>query len=134
MLVLLAGAVVVWLSLASLPALAKDGECPEPTGGGICAELCEVDDDCDGLQKCCFNGCGHVCIDPVRLCDPVCQNGGTCTVENRCECPDGYTGEACEIAAAKVPAVSQHPLLWVMAAMALLILIRFRASTDRPSA
>ena len=35
--------------------------CPKPTGFGICVELCSRDEDCFAGQKCCSNGCGHVC-------------------------------------------------------------------------
>ena len=33
----------------------------------------------------------------LAICDPVCQNGGTCTAPDTCECLNGYTGEHCEI-------------------------------------
>ena len=33
----------------------------------------------------------------LAICDPVCENGGTCTAPNTCECVDGYSGEQCEI-------------------------------------
>ena len=40
--------------------------CPDTTGLiGICVELCSGDDDCPGIEKCCSNGCGHVCTIPV---------------------------------------------------------------------
>ena len=42
----------------------KIGTCPVPEGAGICVELCTSDFDCDGNQKCCSNGCGHVCTAP----------------------------------------------------------------------
>ncbi|CAH1799634.1 unnamed protein product [Owenia fusiformis] len=43
------------------------GRCPSVPRGisGICVEECSEDDDCPGEQKCCSNGCGHVCRDPV---------------------------------------------------------------------
>ena len=34
---------------------------------GLCAELCTDDGDCTEDQKCCSNGCGHACVDAVRL-------------------------------------------------------------------
>jgi WAP-type (Whey Acidic Protein) 'four-disulfide core' len=43
----------------------KPGFCPPPTGAGICVELCESDDSCPGAQKCCSNGCGHTCQNPI---------------------------------------------------------------------
>ncbi|XP_063435862.1 uncharacterized protein LOC134716784 [Mytilus trossulus] len=44
----------------------KQGNCP-PIGNntvGICVEECSRDYNCTGNQKCCSNGCGHVCMDP----------------------------------------------------------------------
>ncbi|XP_076029642.1 uncharacterized protein LOC143018263 isoform X1 [Oratosquilla oratoria] len=37
--------------------------CPqnEPGQLGVCAELCEDNDDCPGGGLCCSNGCGHEC-------------------------------------------------------------------------
>ena len=37
--------------------------CPPlpPDAIGICVELCSADDDCSEGEKCCSNGCGHVC-------------------------------------------------------------------------
>ncbi|XP_042318261.1 actinia tenebrosa protease inhibitors-like [Sceloporus undulatus] len=44
------------------------GECPKPQGLGICVEECAGDEFCGPGEKCCSNGCGHVCIKvfPVR--------------------------------------------------------------------
>jgi WAP-type (Whey Acidic Protein) 'four-disulfide core' len=42
----------------------KPGLCPPP-GIGICVEACQSDDSCPGAQKCCFNGCGHTCQNPI---------------------------------------------------------------------
>ena len=38
-------------------------ECPVVPQGifGICLEQCSVDNDCQLDEKCCSNGCGHVC-------------------------------------------------------------------------
>ena len=41
----------------------KPGVCPEP-GFGICIEECASDAGCPGIEKCCFNGCGHTCTVP----------------------------------------------------------------------
>ena len=30
------------------------------------------------------------------MCDPVCQNGGTCSPFNQCTCDSGWTGAGCE--------------------------------------
>ncbi|XP_076469486.1 uncharacterized protein LOC143299878 [Babylonia areolata] len=37
------------------------------------------------------------------LCDPVCQNNGTCISPEICACPSGYHGKLCEIAACGRP-------------------------------
>ena len=44
----------------------KPGFCPavESDQLGTCQEECSNDDDCKGNQKCCSNGCGHVCTTP----------------------------------------------------------------------
>uniref|UniRef100_A0A3P8V273 WAP domain-containing protein n=1 Tax=Cynoglossus semilaevis TaxID=244447 RepID=A0A3P8V273_CYNSE len=44
----------------------KGGQCPDPSGFGICVEACSSDSDCTGHEKCCSNGCGHVCMTPVK--------------------------------------------------------------------
>ncbi|XP_061194365.1 uncharacterized protein LOC133202544 [Saccostrea echinata] len=54
----------------------KDGECPAVARNatGICAEECQMDSNCTGTQKCCFNGCGHTCQDTeakVNACDNI---------------------------------------------------------------
>uniref|UniRef100_A0A8C3XSL0 WAP domain-containing protein n=1 Tax=Chelydra serpentina TaxID=8475 RepID=A0A8C3XSL0_CHESE len=41
-------------ALVLLPAI-------RPQGPGICLEECSGDDSCPPGQKCCSNGCGHVC-------------------------------------------------------------------------
>lgn len=76
----------------------KFGSCPESREVGICVELCSSDMDCSGNQKCCSNGCGHVCQNPVDLepqnpCDfgfPLssvyCGRGPT-----HQDCPKGYS-------------------------------------------
>ncbi|XP_078661143.1 uncharacterized protein LOC144905377 [Branchiostoma floridae x Branchiostoma belcheri] len=40
---------------------------------------------------------------PVGSCARACKNGGLCTSENTCRCPDGYTGQACEQALCRLP-------------------------------
>ncbi|XP_072173799.1 leishmanolysin-like peptidase [Diadema setosum] len=39
------------------------GECPrvDPDTAGICVSACTLDRDCGWGEKCCSNGCGHVC-------------------------------------------------------------------------
>ena len=43
----------------------KPGSCP-PATVGTCVEACNSDNSCQGDQKCCSNGCGHVCTNPVN--------------------------------------------------------------------
>uniref|UniRef100_A0A452HDY4 WAP domain-containing protein n=1 Tax=Gopherus agassizii TaxID=38772 RepID=A0A452HDY4_9SAUR len=43
----------------------RPGLCPEPQGKGICVERCREDEECPRGQKCCSNGCGHVCTSPI---------------------------------------------------------------------
>ena len=40
----------------------KPSRCPKPIGPGICVEMCSADDGCPIGEKCCSNGCGHVCM------------------------------------------------------------------------
>ncbi len=42
----------------------KPGLCPKPIGPGECFELCKTDEDCPGKFKCCFDGCGRLCMSP----------------------------------------------------------------------
>jgi hypothetical protein len=46
----------------------KDGECPrlENNTVGTCQEECQMDSNCTGSAKCCFNGCGHTCQEPGK--------------------------------------------------------------------
>lgn len=49
----------------------KQGDCPAPEKASgfaaACVESCEVDRECSGVKKCCFNGCGHTCQVPKTL-------------------------------------------------------------------
>uniref|UniRef100_S4RCB1 WAP domain-containing protein n=1 Tax=Petromyzon marinus TaxID=7757 RepID=S4RCB1_PETMA len=71
------------------PAADKPGSCPKQRPGtiGICVNLCKDDDSCTGEQKCCSNGCGRTCMEPVRPDKP-----GACAFVNmsniRCESHD----------------------------------------------
>lgn len=48
----------------------KPGNCPEPTGPGICAIICQNDQECPGVRKCCTTGCGgRACAEPVYIID-----------------------------------------------------------------
>ena len=49
----------------------KPGQCPSIqtlTGhGAVCIEACLRDSDCpEDDEKCCYNGCGHVCARPAQ--------------------------------------------------------------------
>ncbi|KAK7865262.1 hypothetical protein R5R35_012381 [Gryllus longicercus] len=45
----------------------KPGRCQRVRPGqvGICVSQCRVDENCAGRMKCCGNGCGTVCRNPV---------------------------------------------------------------------
>ena len=47
----------------------KSGFCPGLSLDSVvrsdCNEQCSGDDSCSGEQKCCFNGCGHQCVEPI---------------------------------------------------------------------
>ena len=50
----------------------KDGRCPAPgDGAGICVQECDHDDMCPGERKCCSNGCGTTCMDPLPEYPPL---------------------------------------------------------------
>ena len=65
--------------------------CPVLEDGavGICSEECSGDEDCNSDQKCCSNGCGHTCADPVPI--PF--------IAPPRECPEDYDEEhaVCDI-------------------------------------
>ncbi len=67
------------------PALPKLGECPivEPSGFGICVQECDDDSGCSGVKKCCSNGCGNTCMDPIMpevLNEPAVPKLGECPI------------------------------------------------------
>ncbi|KAJ7332283.1 hypothetical protein JRQ81_014463 [Phrynocephalus forsythii] len=62
LLLLSLGLLAIWAQLP--PASGQTGslgECPKPSGAGICVEMCGSDDSCGPGERCCSNGCGHVC-------------------------------------------------------------------------
>ncbi len=54
------------LFLCSFFLASDDGVCPAVAAGffGLCSEDCSTDVDCPGDDKCCSNGCGHLCVAP----------------------------------------------------------------------
>ncbi|XP_068083944.1 uncharacterized protein [Anabrus simplex] len=56
---------VVFVAMAT--GQSRSGNCPRVWPGtfGTCVEECSTDDACPGAQKCCSNGCGHTCRNPV---------------------------------------------------------------------
>ena len=45
----------------------KSGQCPflVPVSVDSCDNECATDDDCDSSLKCCSNGCGTQCVEPL---------------------------------------------------------------------
>ncbi|XP_061170438.1 uncharacterized protein LOC133179761 [Saccostrea echinata] len=43
----------------------RDGLCPQLRSRGVCQDECHADSECLVGRKCCFNGCGRVCMIPV---------------------------------------------------------------------
>ena len=43
--------------------------CPEVDSDtvGVCVEDCSSHSDCPGVNRCCSNGCGHVCTTPISI-------------------------------------------------------------------
>lgn len=44
----------------------KEGECLMKFYG-VCYEVCNMDMDCFGVNKCCYNGCGYECMKFINL-------------------------------------------------------------------
>uniref|UniRef100_A0A8C7ASI2 WAP four-disulfide core domain 2 n=1 Tax=Neovison vison TaxID=452646 RepID=A0A8C7ASI2_NEOVI len=67
----LAVVLLLGLLLLGLPRVPeKQGSCPKVNTDfpqlGLCQDQCQVDSQCPGLLKCCYNGCGKVsCVTPV---------------------------------------------------------------------
>ena len=97
-----------------LPTTIKDGQCPKPWKGldGICdrrGDMCSGDDDCSGLQRCCFNGCQKDCIESVPLDKPgecpspwkgkdgICdRRGDMCNVDVDCDTSEKCCFNGCQ--------------------------------------
>uniref|UniRef100_A0A4W5NUD3 WAP domain-containing protein n=1 Tax=Hucho hucho TaxID=62062 RepID=A0A4W5NUD3_9TELE len=95
--------VLFLLSFVDLKIVSAPGVCPRRRWGvGICLELCSNDSDCPNDEKCCHNGCGHVCIVPytanpgvcprrrrgVGMCAEICSNDSDCPNDEKC-CHNG---------------------------------------------
>ncbi|CAN0079418.1 unnamed protein product [Lampetra planeri] len=58
----------MFLVLAEYSAAQKLGVCPDFAGLKVkCVEECGDDSQCLGDERCCSNGCGHVCIAPTEV-------------------------------------------------------------------
>ncbi|XP_033634885.1 uncharacterized protein LOC117296122 isoform X1 [Asterias rubens] len=89
------------------PVIPKLGECPivEPSSFGICVQECDNDNGCSGEKKCCSNGCGNTCMDPLLpevLPEPVTPKLGECPIVEpssfgicvqECDNDNGCSGE-----------------------------------------
>ena len=90
---------------------------------GTCSEDCSTDDNCEELEKCCSNGCGHSCMESINIpyysppmtCPPIdpafaifcnlhfsCESHDVCDEGELC-CPRGC-GDSC------VTAIKPSPL------------------------
>ncbi|KAK3605888.1 hypothetical protein CHS0354_017793 [Potamilus streckersoni] len=73
--------------------ISRPGHCPHLTASpGPCVEQCRNDGDCRTSEKCCFNGCGHICR---RVRDVPAEKHGSCPLHH----PglSTYCQERCEI-------------------------------------
>ncbi|KTG43574.1 hypothetical protein cypCar_00028294 [Cyprinus carpio] len=75
--------------------IAKPGVCPDDKDMiGACVERCFGDRECPDDEKCCSNGCGHVCMPPYKAKPGVCPDDkdmiGACVEDcfGDRECPD----------------------------------------------
>ncbi|KYO19109.1 WAP four-disulfide core domain protein 18 [Alligator mississippiensis] len=70
--VLLTGLLALWARpqpAAGQSHIVKLGRCPmiPPGTVGTCIHGCDHDGDCPGVKKCCSNGCGQECMEPIRV-------------------------------------------------------------------
>ncbi|XP_029575520.1 WAP four-disulfide core domain protein 18-like [Salmo trutta] len=94
---------LAFVDLKIVSATDKPGVCPRRRWSiGICAELCSNDSDCPNDEKCCHNGCGHVCIATytgkpgvcprrrwgIGICAELCSNDSDCPNDEKC-CHNG---------------------------------------------
>uniref|UniRef100_A0A3B3ZGS0 WAP domain-containing protein n=1 Tax=Periophthalmus magnuspinnatus TaxID=409849 RepID=A0A3B3ZGS0_9GOBI len=77
--------------LEHLTKTAKPGFCLKPRTDIVCTSCgnqCSRDSDCEGILKCCFNGCGRVCGPKTKqgLC-PSPGAAGICACSDDSQCP-----------------------------------------------
>ncbi|XP_067676137.1 platelet binding protein GspB-like [Haliotis asinina] len=81
-----------YLLSAPKPRVQKSGDCPRSFQAGSCTNACINDSSCAGPQKCCSNGCGTACVDPVV---PAPAPAPAPAQEAAGSCPVLGTGESC---------------------------------------
>ncbi|KAL4228995.1 hypothetical protein ACF0H5_012034 [Mactra antiquata] len=73
----------------------RPGICPNRRNMiGICVALCGHDQDCPGRSKCCSNGCGSQCMNPIPTA-PDCS-GVVCELPYHCLVPYTPRGQCCQ--------------------------------------
>lgn len=96
--------------------------CPpvDPDAGGICSEECSADSDCSDEARCCPNGCGRTCTNPITIpyhspaliCPELPEDTiGICSEEcNNCRegelCCSNGCGHACTLGVSPTPLCS----------------------------
>jgi hypothetical protein len=106
--------VVVCIAIASQLSVADaaagtstlvQGTCPKADGLGVCVEECSAHSDCASQGKlCCSNGCGHVCMAPVKP--------GAAPAKKKCTLMVTLAEEGAEAAVLQaVPAPSSRDLM-----------------------
>ncbi|KAG6938447.1 WAP four-disulfide core domain 3, partial [Chelydra serpentina] len=126
--IVLLGLLALWAQLPPASAQVRPGACPKPQGLGLCVERCRGDYSCPPGQKCCSNGCGHVCMKAIiqprvrpgacpkpqglGLCVERCRGDYSCPPGRKC-CGNGC-GHVCKKAIIRLrvhpePAPSPRP-------------------------
>uniref|UniRef100_A0A8C2EGV0 WAP domain-containing protein n=1 Tax=Cyprinus carpio TaxID=7962 RepID=A0A8C2EGV0_CYPCA len=104
---------------------AKPGVCPDDKDMiGACVEDCFGDSECPDDEKCCSNGCGHVCMPPYKekpgscpkpvgagLCAEMCSGDSSCPNNQKC-CSNGC-GHQCMLPYTEKPGVCPMTLAGV---------------------
>ncbi|XP_050773714.1 WAP four-disulfide core domain protein 3-like isoform X2 [Gopherus flavomarginatus] len=121
------GLLALWAQLPPASAQVRPGACPRPQGPGICVERCQGDNSCPPGQKCCSNGCGHVCMRPVTrprvrpgacprpqgpgICVERCQGDNSCPPGQKC-CSNGC-GHVCMRPVTRPRGLAFPPQAWI---------------------